>query len=153
MLALGQLDDELLDESGDVVVRHHLALPLLDAEHRCGHFDLHVLLDLDLTAQTPVVEYLTTVEEARLGRKDRAAALDDLTLALSAGTLAAACRRQEYALLAQRIEQRRAGSDLQYLVAVVDVDLHRAGRSQFCLCKEQQQHQNERYGQKGNDCN
>ena len=83
MLALGQLDDELLDEGGDIVVRHHLALPLLDAEHRCGHFDLHVLLDLDLTAQTPVVEYLTTVEEARLGRKDRAAALDDLTLALS----------------------------------------------------------------------
>ena len=88
------------------MVRYHLALPLLDAEHRGGNGDLHVLLDLDLTSQTPVVLNLFAVEETGFGRQDVAAALQHLTLALSAGTFTATGRGKEYTLRGERVEKR-----------------------------------------------
>lgn len=67
MLAFGQLDDEFLDKGRHIAVRNHLALPFPDAEDGFGNLDLHILLYLDLTAQTPFLGLLPTREEVDLG--------------------------------------------------------------------------------------
>ncbi len=151
--SLGQLHDELLQEGGDAAVRNHLALPLLDAEHRLGNMDLHVLLHLHLTAQAPVLLLHLAVDEARFGRQDVAAALEHLALAHTAGTAAAAGRRQEYFIVSQRCQQRRAALGRDDLLSSVDVDGHVARGGQLRLGEEKQAHQHERHHQKGEDRN
>ena len=152
MFTLRQLDDEFLDECSHIVVGYDLALPLLDAEYRIRNGNLHVLLDLHLTAQTPVLTNLLAVEESGFGRQNLAAAFEDLTFALTAGTLAAASRREEYVLRSERIEQRAAAVHFENFLTAVDVDGNLARSRKFCLCKEQQCHQNECNCKKGKYC-
>ena len=63
-------NDELLNEGGHIVIGHHFALPLLDAEHLLGDLDFHVLLDLDLTSKTPVIGNLLAREMGLFGGED-----------------------------------------------------------------------------------
>ena len=152
-LALGELDDELFEEGRDIAVRNHLALPLLHAEYRLRHTNLHVLLHLHLAAQTPMLLGHLARDETRLGRQQLATALHDLALAHTASTTATTSRGEEDLVIGQRSQERRAALGLNDLVAVVHINRNSARRGQFRLCKEKQTHQNEGYYQKGNDCN
>ena len=143
VLAFRQLDRELLDEGGHVLVGDDLALELLDAEGGVGHLDLEIVLDLHLAAEAPVVGDLLAGEEADLRGEDASAALEHLALALAAVALAAAGRRKEDLLLGERVEERAALRDVEHLLAVVDIDLDRSGRGEFNLDEEEQGHQDE----------
>ena len=123
VLALGELDDEFLDERRHVVVRNHFALPLLDAEDLVGHLDLHVVLDLHLATKAPVVSDLLAVEETRFGRKDFTSALEDLALAHATGSATAAGRGKEYFLASERAQKRAAR--LHFDDIAVDLKLDR----------------------------
>ena len=68
-LAHRQFHNEFLDKSRDVIVRNHLAFPLLDPKHRISDPDLQVLLHFDLTAQTPFFSLLAPGKKVHLGRK------------------------------------------------------------------------------------
>ena len=149
VLALGQLHDELLEESRDIAVRDHGALPLLDAQHGLGNTDFHILLDLHLAAETPVVLGQLARDEARLGGQNVAAAFEHLTFAHAARTAAAARRRQEHLVVGQRRKQRRTAFGRDDLLTAVDVDHDVARGGQFRLRIEKQCDQHERYGQKG----
>ena len=94
VLALGELDDELLDERGDVFVRNDFALPFLDAEYGFGYRYGEVAFHLALAAQAVVFFYLFAREVALLDVEDFAAAFRYLAFALAAGALAAAGRRE-----------------------------------------------------------
>ena len=152
-LALGQFYDELFEESGDIAVRHHFALPFLDTENGCRNLDFQILLDLDLTTQTPMVLLLLAGEEVHLGRQDIAAAFQDLTAAHSARTAAAACRRQKYSVIGQRNEQRISAFGAYDLLASVDVDFHLSRRSQLGFRQQQQRHEQQRNYQKSHNRN
>ncbi len=152
VLAFGQTDRELLDEGGHVLVGDDLALELLDAQGGVGHLDLEVVLDLHLAAQPPVVGDLLAGEEARFSGKDASAAFQDLAFALSAVTLAAAGGRQEDLLFGERVKERAALRDVEHLLAVIDVDLDRTGRSQTDLDEKEQGHQDEGDHDNHEDC-
>ncbi len=126
MLARRQLYLELFDEGSDVLIGDNLAFPFLDAEH--GFIDLHgdVFFDLDLATQTPSFFLLFAGEMDGLGRQDLAAAGEYLALALSAGTLTAAGRRQVNTGFAELVEERTSGCHVIDLVAV-DGDLDVTG--------------------------
>ena len=153
VFTLGQLHDELLEESRDIAVGNHRALPLLDAENGFGNLDFQIFLDLDLAAQTPVVLGHLARDEARFGRQDVAAALQDLALAHAARTAAAASRRQEHLVVGQRRKQRAAALGRDDFLTVVDVDRHIARRGELRLRKEKQSHQREGDDQESYDCN
>ena len=90
VLAFGELDHELLDEGGHVLVGDDLAFKLLDRQGGLGNLDLEVVLHLDLAAQTPAFLDLFAVEEAGLGGENLSAALEHLHLALATVGLSAA---------------------------------------------------------------
>ena len=78
LLALGQLQHQLLDEGGDVVVRDrtlhsHLRTPKTSG----GDLDLHVLLDLDLAGEPAALARLAAGDVAGLGGQQGAAAFLD----------------------------------------------------------------------------
>ena len=150
MLALGELDGELLDERGDVVVGDHFALEFLDGQGRVGHLDLKFVFDLDLAAQAPAGLDLLAVEEAGLGGEDLAAAFEDLHFALAAVGLAAAGGREEDLLFGEGVHQVAARGDVKDLLAVVDVDLDCAGRGDLGLDEEEEGHQQQ--GHEDDDC-
>ena len=151
VLAFGQFHHELLEEGRDIAVRDHLALPLLDAQHRLRHVDLEIFLDFHLTAQAPMLLGHLTVDKARFGRQQFAAALQHLTFAHAARTAAATCRRQEHVVVGQRRKQRAAALGDEHFLPAVDVDGDIARGGQFRLRKEKQPHENQGYHQKGND--
>ena len=139
VLALGQCHDKLFDKRSHVLVGDNLALPLFDAEYGLVDFDAHVALHLHLAAQTPVVLNLLTAEVRYFGRQNLAAALYNLAFALSARALATASRGKEDAVDRQRIQQRRTGSDFQFLFAV-DSQFHITGWNQEILGYQQNNH-------------
>ncbi|CAI8245033.1 MAG: Uncharacterised protein [Flavobacteriia bacterium] len=93
--AFGELDHEFLDKRGDIVIGNHFALPLLDAEDLLRHLDLHIVLHLDLTAQTPVFSDLLACEKTCFSGEDLSSALVDLTFTHAAGSSATTGRRKE----------------------------------------------------------
>jgi hypothetical protein len=125
-LALGELEDELLDEGGDAVVGLDVALPLAHAEDLGVDLDLHVLLDLDLAGQAAALAGLALGDVAELGGVDAAAAALDDDLADAAGALAAAGGGDEDLVAGQGVEQGVAGGHAQRVGGVV-VDADRDG--------------------------
>ena len=95
VLAFWELHHKLLDERGDVVIRKHRALPLLDAEDFFRNLDFHVLADLHLATETPVCGDFFAREVRQFCREDVPTAGRDLALALHTGATATACGRQE----------------------------------------------------------
>ena len=68
---------------------------ILNDEDFFWHFDVHIVLHLNLTSQTPIVCNLFSVEETRFCWKDFATTFGNLTLTHSTGTPTTTCRRQE----------------------------------------------------------
>ena len=104
-LAFRQLQYEFLDEGGHVVVRHHLALPLLHAKELFRYFDLHVLLYRNLARQAPAFFFFTVGEVGLFSGQHGAATFQNLTFTLSAGATATTGRRQENAVARQGVQQ------------------------------------------------
>jgi len=119
VLARRQLHLELFDEGSDVLVGDDFAFPFFDAEY--GFIDLHgdVFFDLDLATQTPSFFLLFAGEMDGLGRQDLAATGEDLALALAAGTLTAAGRRQVNTGFAELVEEASSGS---YIIDFVSIN-------------------------------
>ena len=129
--ALGELDDKFFDKGRHVVVGYYFALPLFDREHFGRHFDLHVLLDVDLTGEPHALARLALGNVAGLGLQDIATTLVDIHLALGTGAAAAAGRRHKYLVVGQHVEQLapcRNGESLA--LVVVDEDPHVAAGHQ-----------------------
>ncbi len=104
-LSVRNLHAEFLDECGHVMVRNHLAFPLLHAEGRIGDYDIKVFLDLHLTAESPVVLDLLAGEMDGLRGEDAAASRENLTSALSAAALSAAGGGEENLFTGQSGEE------------------------------------------------
>ena len=68
-LTVLNLEHELLDEGGDVVVRAHFAPELFDPEDLLRDADLHVFFDLDLARKPPVLFGFFAVDMTRLRRE------------------------------------------------------------------------------------
>ena len=137
MGTLGQLHLELLDERGDVLVGDHRTLVFLHSEHALRHSDVHVALHLALASQAPVVLDFLACEMRFLRVEDFASAFEHLHLALSARSLTATCRRQEYTILVECSHQTRTLSH-RYCSVAVDSDVHVAARRKVFLSHEQQ---------------
>ena len=96
MLSLGEGNDKLLDEGSHIPVGNNLAFPFLHGKSRCRDFDRHVVLDLHLTSEAPVVLHFLACEMHAFGRQRLSAAFNYTNTALSAAAFAAARRRKEY---------------------------------------------------------
>ena len=131
MYSLRKFHGELLDEGGHVLVGDDLALKFLDAEGRLRNLDLHVLLDLDLAAESETILDLPAAEEAGLGRENGAATLKNLNLALTAVRLSAASGRKEDLLVGESMEKVTALRNVKSLLAIVDVNLDGSVRSEL----------------------
>ncbi len=145
VFAFGEFYGEFLDEGGYVLVGDNLALEFLHAESAFGNGNLDVVLDLDLAAEAPAFLDLLAGEETGLGGENGSAAFDDLQFALAAVGLAAAGGGKEDAVVGEGVHDVSAGSDLQFLGPVVDVDLDGTGRSEGGLDPQKERHQNKRH--------
>ena len=154
VLARGQGNDELLDEGGHVLVRDHGALVLLDAEDFVGHLHRHVVPDLRLAGQSPVVFHLFAAEEDLFGGQNVAASLDDLRAALAAFTAATAGGGEEDVAALKGSEQGAADGRFDFFFAV-DGQLDVARRHELGFCNQQQydqqQHDDEKHRYAGSD--
>jgi len=90
ILPFGQFEDQRLDEGRDVFVGANRALPLLDAEDLFGNFDIHILLDRNLTRKAVPTGCFAFGDVAFFGRQDRTAAGVNFHPALGTGPPAAA---------------------------------------------------------------
>ena len=149
-LALRQADDELLDEAGHVVVGDDLALPLLDAEDLFGDLDFHVLLDLHLATEAPVVGDFLAGEVGFFRREDGSATGRDLATALHAGATSTTGGGQEHAGIAEGGEQRAAAFHLEGALAIDD-QLEGAAGGQPGLREQKQADQQQDDGQEERD--
>ena len=130
-LAFRQLEHQLFDEGGDVVVGDNLAFPLLDAKELFRHFHLHVLFYRNLAGQAPALFLFTIGEVGLFRRQHGTAALQNLALALGAGTAATAGRGEENTTVCQSTEQLAAGFGLQRVFwIIVDLNGHITGAYQ-----------------------
>ena len=68
-LTLGQFQDQLFDERGNIIVGLYGAFPLLNAEYLFRNLNLKILLNRCLTGQSLAFVRLTTCEMALLCRK------------------------------------------------------------------------------------
>ena len=136
-LAVRQAHHELFDEGGHVVVRYHFAFPLLDAKDFFGDLDLHVLFDLDLATQAPVVGDFLAREVGLLSGKNGPSPCRHLATALNTGSATAACGRKEDARVAQGGQQGAAAFDFEGLFSV-DTKLELAAWGKARLGKKQQ---------------
>src|SRR5690606_33812488 len=110
----------------------NLAFPLLHAEELFRYFDLHVLLYRNLARQTPAFFLFTVREVGLFGGQHGAAAFQNLTLTLGAGTAAATGRRQENTAVCQSTQKFSAGLCGQGMFRVViDFDGHITGAYQL----------------------
>ncbi len=146
MFSLGKPHDEFLDECRDILVGDHLAFPFLDIKRRFRHLDVKVILYFHLAAQTPVVLYLLAGKMDSFGGQYLSASRQYLDLALSAASLASACRRQMDAVLAESGEEGLAGLSVEKFRTVVDRDGHLSGVHQIVLGKKQNQSEQKHYG-------
>ena len=139
-LAFRQAQGQFLDEGGDVGVGLHRAFPLLHAEHRLFHLDVHVLLDRGLAGQAPAGLGLALGEVRLLGRQHFAAAAFDNALALRTGTAAATSRGQEYVVCRQGLQQLAAGRHGEGALTIDD-DVHVAAGDQLGARRQDDHHQ------------
>ena len=95
VLALGQLERQLLDKGRHVGIGLDSTLPLLNPENLLGHFDFHVLLDRRLAAQAPALSRIAPGEMRFFSGQHGTAALSDNALALGAGAATATGRGEE----------------------------------------------------------
>jgi len=84
-----QLEHQLLDEGGHILIGAHFTLPAAHAEDLRGHPDLHVLLDLDLTRKTAPFASLAARDVAGFGGQHGATALEHVDFADAATAFAA----------------------------------------------------------------
>lgn len=145
VLASGELHFEFLDEGGDVPVADDGAFVFLDAEDAGRESQFEVFLHFHLTSETPSFLNLFSVEEAHLGGEDAASTFDDTTAALSAGALAATCRRQMYTLLSESGNKTVARGDGELLVTI-NGDSYVTLGHEFCAQHKEKCHQNEYNG-------
>ena len=115
---LWQLEHELLDEGGDVVVRADFARPALHAEDLVRNLDFHVLLDLHLAGEAASLAGFAAIDVPRLRREDRAATFADCDLADAAGSLSTTGGGNEDLIVGQRVEQRATGGRRKRLVRI-----------------------------------
>jgi hypothetical protein len=142
LFTLRQLEHQLLDEGGHVVVRTHATLPALHAEDLGGDLDRQVVLHLDLAGQAYPVARLPPAHVGHLCGEQRAAALANHDLAHAAGALSSAGRRDEDPVVGERSEQGVARVHLEgSLRVVVDRDLQDALGQQAPLGEEQHHHE------------
>ncbi len=107
-----------------------------------GNFDVHVLLDRDLTTEPFALGGLFLVDVVPLGRQDLAAAFVDFDFALGTGPAAAAGAGDKHTGIRQSTEQLAASGDFD-LFLVVDHDLDRSGGDQLTLAPKIKNHQRE----------
>src|SRR5690554_3493147 len=145
ILAFGQNQGQLFNESGHVGVGTHGTLPLLDAKHLFGDLDFHVLLDVYLTRQTPALVGLTAGEVAAFSRQHVAAALKHLALALGTGTTTTTGRGKEDIVRSQGLQQLAASWN-GYSTLIIDKNTHIASGNQLGACYQNNYHQCQHYG-------
>ena len=127
ILTLGQFQHQVFDEGCDVFIGAHGALPFFHAEHLFGHFDVHVLLDRDLTGQTVATRGFALGDVAFLGGQDRAATGMHTHAALRTGATPATGGGDEHFLGRQRLQQFAARRNRDGFFTVDgDVDVARA---------------------------
>ena len=152
-LTVLNLEHELLDERGDVVVRAHFAPELFDPEDLLRDADLHVFFDLDLARKPPVLFGFFAIDVTRLRREQITAPFEDLTLAHGAGAAAAAGGGEKDLGVGHRRQEVGPGRDGDRAAGVtVDLDAHLALRNEALFGGDQTTDDDEHDRGKGNDC-
>ena len=105
MLSRWQFYDKLFDKRAYIFIRYHRALPLFDAQHTLGYFDLEIALHLALAPQSPVIFDLFPSEMRPLRVENLSATFQYLHFALPTTGFAAARRRKKDSILVQRGHQ------------------------------------------------
>src|SRR5690606_10449531 len=119
----------------------NLAFPLLHAEELFRYFDLHVLLYRNLAGQAPAFFLVTVREVGLFGGQHGAAAFQNLTLTLGAGTAAATGGRQVDTAVGQGTQQLATGTGFyRVLGVVVDLNSHITGAYQPGAGREDNRH-------------
>ena len=152
VLAFRQLQGQFLDESGHVVIGDNFAFPLFHTEEFFRHLNLHVLLHVDLAAQTPAIANFTLGEVAFFGGQNVTPAVDHLTLALRTGTAAATGRRQEDSLVCQGAQQLAASRSIDaFFCITIDIDMYITGSHQTRAGSKNHRHQRQHDGGEHDD--
>ena len=141
-LPIGDLQLELLDEGGLVVIGDDGTVPLLHAEDLFRQLDVHVGTDGDLTGQTLAMTGFALADVIQLGRQDVAAAGFHTHLALTTRAAAATGGGDEDTTAGEHAKQlatRRAGHSLGRVA--VDADCHVTGGHQLGLGEQNDCHQ------------
>ena len=153
LLALGEFHNKLLHKGRYATARYNLALHLLNAQNALGNTNLHIVLNLHLATKAPVVFLLFAGEEANLGGQNLATAVQHLNFTHTAATLTTTSRRKENLLLCESVQKRVAACNFEALLTLVDINRNLARRGEFCLCHEQQCHEQEQSHEEDYDCN
>ena len=144
-LTLGEFHNELLHEGRNATVRDNLALPFLNTQNAIGNLDFHILLNLHLATQTPVLFLLTTSEEVNLGRQNIATALHNLATAHTTRATATTSRRKENLIVGKRRKQSTTSLGSNNFLATIDVNGNTTRFGKFCLRKEQKRNQQQQH--------
>ncbi len=141
-LAIGDLQLELLDEGGLVIVGDNSTFPLLHPEDLFRQFDIHVGANGNLTGQTLAMTGFALADVIQFGRQNVAATGFHPYLALAAGATAATGGGDEDTAASQHAEQLATGWAGHSLGRVtIDADCHVARGHQLGLGEQNDCHQ------------
>ena len=130
---------ELFNERGFVIVRDNFALPFFHAEDLLRQLNLHVLAHSDLTRQTAALFRFTLRDMRQFCWQNITASLFHRHTALSTGATAATGRRDKNPVAGERVKQLIPcrGTDL-ILRIVIDINDHIPGIHQLrTRCQDQ----------------
>src|SRR3990167_7177226 len=153
ILSRRQIEDQLLDERGDVTVGTHRAIELLNMKDLIRDMDLQIVTYLDLAGQAVMLFLHLAVNVPGLRRQDMPAALQDLDFALGARPAAAARRRDEYFVDGQRGQQRPSGRGHDRAGVVVDQNFAVARFDDLEFNQDNDRHQHHNDSGKDNGTN
>lgn len=118
VFAFRQLENQLLDESGDIVVGSNGTFPLLRFENFRGNFNLHVLLHRDLATQSFTFASLPVADVGLFRRKDITATVNNFDFALGTCATTTASTRDEDTLARECSKELSAGRNFDLLLLV-----------------------------------
>ena len=137
-----QPEHQFLDESGNIVVGNHFALPAFYLEKFGGDLDLKILLDGCLAAQAPAFSGLAPGKVAFLCREHGTATFENPAAALTTCAATTTGRRQENACIGKSIKQFSSCLYRQCLFRVgININGHQTRADQLFSGEQNDKHQ------------
>ena len=94
--SLWKTNNELLNKSGNVVVRYNLTFPFLNTKYFLWYFYFHILSYFNLTSKTIVLHLFSAREMRFFCWENISTTFNNLAFTHTTSTTTSACRRKEY---------------------------------------------------------